>query len=419
MATTRWRGDAPAIAQVDTVQLTNHDAATTYKLTINGKTIGITGQGSNPATATALVSLWNASTTPEFAEVTASANSDTITLTADTAGKPYTCTSSVTGGTGTIGSVTSSTACSGPNFYNVAANWTGNAVPGAGDTAIIDSGADILYGLSNSGATLTLLNIQQGFSGRIGLPYLNTDGTVDYVEYRTTYLTLEATTVNIGAGVGAGSGRIKLNLGSVQTTVNVFNSGNSVEPGIGAVVLRGTHASNALNVTKGDVDVAPFAGETSTLLSLNVGYVTNQTGDSDVYLGSGVTLADATLKVSGGRLETNSATSGSATITVSGGLVVLNSGGQLGLTVRGGEVQYNSTGTLGGNPVVSNSGHLDFSRDLRTKTVTNPLEVFGSQARVSDPFKVVTTLVLDLNEASKLDNLLIGTNVRLTRGTPA
>src|SRR5262249_51904378 len=134
---------------------------------------------------------------------------------------------------------------------------------------------------------------------------------------------------------------------------------------------------------------------------------------------AGVTLTNATLRVTGGRLETNSATSGTATITVSGGTLVLNSGGQVGLTVRGGEVQYNSTGTLGGASVVSNAGHLDFSRDLRSKSVTNPIEVYGASARVSDPHKVVSSLVLDLNEASKLENLLIGTNVRLTRGSPA
>ncbi len=423
MGTLRWRGDAPAIAQVDTLTPANVGIGDTFTATINGKSITVTATAATVANVTGLMTTaWNASAIPEFAEITATDSTTHVTLTADTAGKPFTVTATEADGnasdTQTFTQATT-TACSGPNFWNVAANWSTGAVPIAADDVWIDSGASILYGLSNSGATLASLNIMQSFTGEIGLPYINEDGTIEYTEYRTAYLTLEATVVNIGAGVGTGSGRIKLNLGSVQTTVNVFNSGNTAETGLGSIIIKGTHASNTLNVTKGDVDVAPFAGEAATLLTVNVGYLNNQTGDSDVYLGAGVTLTNATIKVSGGRLETNSATSGTATITVSGGTVVLNSGGQLGLAVRGGEVQYNTTGTLGGNPVVSNSGHLDFSRDLRSKAVTNPIEVYGTQARVSDPHKVVSSLVLDMNETAKLENMLIGTNIRLTRGTPA
>lgn len=422
MSTTRWRGDAPAVAQVDSLTPANVGVGDIFTATINGKTVSVTATAATVANVTGLmVAAWNASTIPEFAEVTAADMTTYVKLTGDTAGNPFTVTSSTTDGNASNTQTfirAAVTACSGPNWWSVAANWSGAAVPTTEDV-VIDSGSDILYGLSNSGNTMASLTIMQSYTGAIGLPYINTDGTVDYIEYRTTYLTQEATTVSIGAGVGSGSGRIKVDLGSVQTTINVFNSGNTIDTGIGAIVLKGTHASNAFNITKGDVDFAPFAGETATLLTVNVGYVNNQTGDSDVYFGSGVTLTNATIKVSGGRMETNSATSGTATIVVSGGTVVLNSGGQLGLTVRGGEVQYNSTGTLGGAPTVSNSGHLDFSRDLRTKTVTNPVEVYGPQAKVSDPHKVVTTLVLDMNETAKLENMLIGTNVRLTRGTPA
>lgn len=420
MATRRWRGDIPAVAQVDTVTISGHDVATTYKLTINGKVVSAVGSGTTTSTATDLTTNWNASTIPEFAEITASSSSNVITLTGDTKGRPFTVTSSVSGGAGTIGAVTSSTAVTGPSFWNKADNWSGAAVPVATDDVYIDSGASILYGLANTGTTLASMNILQSFTGTIGLSHINEDGTIDYTEYRTEFLEIEATTVNIGRGVGAGSGRIKLNLGSVLTTINVFNSGNTLETGLGAIIVKGTNASNTLNVTKGDVDVAPFAGDTATLLTLNVGYMDNQTGDSDVYLSSDVTLTNATIKVAGGRLETNSALGGTGTLTVTGGTVVLNgTGAETGLTIRGGEVQYNTTGTLGGNPVVSDTGFLDFSRDLRTKAVTNPVEVYGAQAKVSDPHKVVTTLVCDLNESALAGNIDFGENVRLTRGTPA
>ena len=85
MATMRWKGAAQAVAQVTTVAITAYDATTTYKLTINGKTVSTSAAGSANATAAALVTAWNASTDPELAEVTASGSTSPLTLTGDTA----------------------------------------------------------------------------------------------------------------------------------------------------------------------------------------------------------------------------------------------------------------------------------------------------------------------------------------------
>ncbi len=54
--------------------------------------------------------------------------------------------------------------------------------------------------------------------------------------------------------------------------------------GLSPVILKGTHASNTLKVESGSVDVAPFAGETATLLTLTA------VGDAFVRTGPGVTL---------------------------------------------------------------------------------------------------------------------------------
>jgi len=62
---------------------------------------------------------------------------------------------------------------------------------------------------------------------------------------------------------------------------------------------------------------------------------------------------------------------------------------------------------------------LNFSQDLRSKAVTNAVEVYGPNARVSDPFKTVATLVLDLNQTANSANLSIGSNLRITRGAVA
>ena len=150
MATTYWLGTATAVAQVDTVQITADDAATTYILTVGGKTITTAGSGTGVNdTATALKDAWNASTVAYFTGVTATSSTDTVTLTADTAGVPFTAASSVTGGTGTIGSVTSSTANAGPNAWDTAENWSGGSVPtGSDDVIIADTSTNICWGLA-------------------------------------------------------------------------------------------------------------------------------------------------------------------------------------------------------------------------------------------------------------------------------
>lgn len=437
MATKIWRGDSPAIAQVDILTIGGTlEVGDLLIATINGKAFSHSATSTTLATAaTAFAAAWNAlsaSAYPEFAEITAAATSGgALTLTADTAGKPFTVTASTTESNGGAADSqtfarTASVANSGPNCADVTTNWSGGT-PVDGDDVVIGAGSSsILYGLDLSSVTPASISISQGFTGKIGLPEVNKDlATSPYYEYRETYLKFgnsgDATNiaVSIGSGDGSGSQRLKLDTGSSQATINVLNSGSPESTGAKAIYWKGTHASNSLTVSKGSIGVAALAGESATLLTLNVGYKTNVAGDCDVLLGSGVTLTDATIKQSGGSLTTNSATSGTATITQTDGKLTLNSGGQVGLSVLGGECIYNSTGTLGGAPVVSGNGHLNFSQDLRSKAVTNAVEVYGPNARVSDPFKTVATLVLDLNQTANSANLSIGSNLRITRGAVA
>ena len=119
----------------------------------------------------------------------------------------------------------------------------------------------------------------------------------DYYEYRETYLKVGATTITIGAGEGEGSQRIKLNTGSVQTTLIVVDSGQSANA-LPAILWKGTHASNVVRVSKGSFGAALHAGETATIATLAVGYRDDQEADAQVYCGAGVTLTD--VDVSGG-----------------------------------------------------------------------------------------------------------------------
>lgn len=430
MATKRWRGDAPAIAQVDTLTVGGTiEVGDKFKATINGKTLSVSATStSTSTTATEIATAWNASTIPEFAEITAAANGAAVTLTADEPGKPFTVTVATTesddgAADNQTFSKASTTANSGPNVVSVAANWEGAAAPADADDIVFDTGSgDVLYDLDQNSVTPATITVAEGFKGKVGLPEINSDdATATYYEYREKYLKYG----NSGDGqtvaltIRGGAGRVKINTGSAQAIWNVTDTSQRLEDNVPAVLLKGTHASNALHVSKGDVGVALFAGETATVLTLNVGYKTNPAGDSQVKLGAGVTLTNATIVQTGGTLDINSATSGTATITQYDGTLTLNAGAQTGLAIRGGDCIYNSTGTLGGNTVVSGSGHLDFSQDLRAKSVTNAIDLFGPSAKVSDPNKVVSSLVIDLDETANGENVNIGTNIRLTRGSTA
>ena len=405
MATHIWRGDAPAVAQVDTVQITGYDAATTYIIMINGKTVSVPGTTDANGTATALAAAWNASTIPEFEEITASASTDTVTLTADTAGVPFTAVSSVSGGGGTIGAVTNATANAGPNVW-AANNFDSGALPANGDTVIVEnSSSEILYGLDQSAVTLAVLTIRQSFTGKIGLPRSNANG---YVEYRETFLAISATTINVGEGEGNGSGRIKLDTGANQAALNVHNKATRAETGIACLLWKGTHADNTLNVIKGDVGVAFFGGETATVATLKVGYLSNQSGDSSVVCGSGTTLT--TVEVRGGQVELNSNVT---TITQTGGSVNLRGSATVTTwNLDGGIAYYCSSGTA--TLINVGGGVLDFRRDMQARTVANLNAYQG--AAIHDPFKTVTwTNGLDLHRCSPSEvTLNIGQHQTLT-----
>ncbi len=179
--------DAAAVAQVRQAEITAYDAATTYSVTINGKTISTLGTGGTVSTtATALVALLNAATAPpEFLEVSWSTNAGIVIGTMDTDGKPFDCTSDASGGTGTMDAFADTTANSGPNVL-IAANVKdvsddSRALPGAADTLTLESLAvDLLYALDAlSGVTLAALNIEASFTGRAALQPVDEDGATD------------------------------------------------------------------------------------------------------------------------------------------------------------------------------------------------------------------------------------------------
>ena len=73
-----WTGQAPAVAQVTTIQVTAYAAGTTYTITVGGVLISVIGQGTINATAAALAAAWNASTHPYCTGVTATVPGGTL-----------------------------------------------------------------------------------------------------------------------------------------------------------------------------------------------------------------------------------------------------------------------------------------------------------------------------------------------------
>jgi hypothetical protein len=375
-STITWRGDAAAVAQVTTLTVGGTiEADDLFKITIGNKVLTVVAGSTVAATvASNIATAFNALTqtqAPEFFEISAAANGADVVLTAKTAGKPFTATPSTTetgGGAADDQTFTSdaTTASAGPNDVSTAANYSGGVLPGNGDTLVIENNSSsLLYGLTAlSSVTLASFNIARSFTGYVGLPRTNGSGNTAYAEYRNQYMVVGATAWNIGDGAGNGSQRMKLDFGSVQYAGKVYFTGTTAERDIPTLLLKGTHASNVLSVYRGDVGVAFFAGETSTIATLNINYVNNVLGDATVELGPGVTLT--TVNQIGGRLTEQS---NITTLNNFAGEVTIKGAATLATGTVGGTLWDRSSGTYTALSLLTN-GKYDNTQGV-AKTITD------------------------------------------------
>jgi trimeric autotransporter adhesin len=411
MTTKIWSGNAAPVTQVTTLTPASPIENDTFTVTVNNKQVSYqTALGTVADVCNGLATALANCAFAEFKEFVPQSTGGTITLTGLTAGVPFTATPSVV----TSGSATFTAAvtlpCTGPNFWDNAANWSTNSIPANGDDVVFSSGnVACTYNLTQSSITLESLILYQGYTGTIGLPLSNNKG---YYEYRPTELAVSATTINVGQLTGQGSGRVKLNVGVNACTLNIYATGQPLDQGNPALTWRGTSGSNVVNVNKGQVGIAFFPGNTATVESLNIGYVSNVTGDAQLTVGAGTLLT--TVTQNGGNVTLYG---GMTTLLVTAGAcVVYGTGPVSNLTVnQSGSVTWNSTGTVGGNPVVADKGVLDFSKDQQAKTVTNPIQKYGDASQVLDPYQVVTSLAVILEQSDDLSGLELGENLTLTR----
>lgn len=381
MATIRWRGNASEVAQVTTVTPANVEVGDVFSLTMNGRMVSYTAVAPTVADVTAgLAAAWTASSLPEFLEATASDSGSEVVLTAATAGIPFeVSTSTVNGGgtnTQTLTAVTT-TPSSGRHHWDTAANWSTGALPVVGDDVFIeDSETSILYGLDQSAVTLTSLHITASYTGEIGLATTNETGPSNYPEYRLQELQVGATTVGIGSGNGIGSGRIRLDTGSNAAAITVHTTGIASDNDQYAFQWKGANAGNTLAIYAGSVGVATGGGESATVATLRM-------SGGDVRCASGVNLT--TLERSGGGhmvIESSATTLNQS----SGETLVLGTGTLSTINIDGGRIDYRSSGTIVDVTLDGPDAILDFSVDLRPRTVTDLTLLRGA---LLDPHQTV------------------------------
>lgn len=399
MAKNIWRGDATAIAQVNTWTFAGTWLTTeTITVTINDETVVMVTGSATIATFLAAIQLaLAASTIPEFQEVLWTNPSGTTILgTAATAGIPFTATFSTNSASGTIDGGTSTTGAAtvpsaGPADWSTAANWTTGSEPANGDDVYFTNSANpVMYGLNQSAVTLNSLNVDMSYSpstggAGIGLPRTNGTGTSAYLEYRPTELAISWGTCTIGTGTGSGCGRIKLNSGTVQGVLNVLNTGQPIETGLRTVQWRGTNASNVVNASKGSVAAATFPTDTATIVTLNLAWQSQQAGDVDFFSGPGCTLT--TINKTGGAAEFNSSFT---TLNQGPGAVgdtVLTAGTPGTVICTGGRVLWRGAGNYT-QATVGATGIVDFREGAGVVTGTNTTLKAG--ASFYDPGKRIT-----------------------------
>ncbi len=410
-----------AVNEVETVELTGGPTGGTYTLTFNAETTA--GIAYNASAATVLAALEGLATpVPGDFTVTGAAGGPwTVTFTGAYAASNVTAMTgsgaSLTGGGSQTLTASTTTTATGPNNWNDAENFSTGSLPANTDTVVIDdpNAGDILWNLDAlSAVTLAKLVVRQSFANkRIGL----SDHNGLYYEYRPVELKIGATSIEIGNGDGSGPILVRLDTQAVLTAIEVLNSGRSQDDSLKAVTWKGTHASNTAEILGGEFAAAIDQADVATLLTMRI-LASEVAGSApNVFCGPGTTLG--TVEADGGDVVLNSAIV--TALTVNDGEVLLRGAGAVAqLNVLGGKVVYNTSGTLGGNTIVAGDGVLDFSQDMSTKTITNPIEVQSKDAQVNDPNKVTSGLVLDFNYVDvEINGMSVGRNRRITFGTPA
>lgn len=402
MATIYWTGNAHSVKQINTITVAGTwAAADTVTLTINGKDLVVTCGSTTTTTATvaaAIKEAWASATRldgsssssnatsnfggqefGEFREVTATVSGSVVTLTANTAGKPFTLSVAETA----AGSATLATAQANTGKWNWdnGDNWSGGSVPTNDDVVVFkDSDVSCRYGLPNASLEVTIEQ-WMSYTGEVGLPAINVDDpSYSYYEYRQRYVRLDdaGTGTNIAHRFGLGkdgNGCRLFNLkhSTVKCSPVVYNTAAPLPSRTGTKALNicCTANTSTLNILGGSVDFSSQDSGTSAFVTLK-----HSGGDS-----RGVTAIYTTagaVEVSGGTCLIG----GSGAINevkVSGGALRLeNQTGTISSLVGlGGTIDYCSAATI--TAMTLSGGAFDARSGSGTFTVTSAALYAGSK----------------------------------------
>lgn len=406
MANKRFIGNVAPVADVWTYTVVTVTAMTVHGITCNGKTISITlGSGETTSTAASkLLAAIQATLAGEFQEYVWTVDAAVVTGTAKTAGIPGTFTNASTGGT--AGTLSNATPATGPNFINLAANWSGAALPVDGDDWYLDAGSpDMLYGLEYffDNTIRPAAIYMDDYGGSIGLPAVRGSNAfaigpssgVSYPEYRPRYLKLPTGSITIHYGRGRTvPTRGQFHLAGTGTSIYVHGARSPANGEPASVYIQGSTSHPLLSVTQGHVAVAAEFGQTGGFDEVRIGDEGNASEDAKVIFGEGATVP----------LITNLSGRSEAANTVTSLYMGLNAiehvqtYGDLTAVVYGGTVIHNSDGTivfdLDGDRSV-----LDFSKDPRTRDVGSGCSVLNG-ARMLDPGNTRGTSEIEFDDTS-------------------
>jgi hypothetical protein len=405
-ATQVYTGTVTAVAQVTTVQVTAYDAATTYTITAgispNTHAVSVVGNTDVDTTASDLRVACAASSHPYFTNITFTVATDTVTCTASTAGAPFTIASSVTGGAGTIGAASTTTANDGPNVFNSAGNWASGVAPVNTDTVYKQPGSPPWCWNIDTSLTGITLNLPDGI-GNIGLNSAafatSADGaTVDTSkpEYREPYFKADWTTCSIGLSDGPSSvtspTRLMLwNEKAGSSTTNVYSvSGVSADAGKPTLRLHTINSGADINVVSaiGGWGLAvDTKDEVSTAGDIQV---TADSSATKTYLGEGSTWTSFIQR--NGTSQIFNANAGATTTKVRGGTCEMLGAWTTGPTIvvnKGGTLLWSATGA--GISTLTISGTFDSRKALAAPVINAFVPTPGATLLAGDLGMVYST----------------------------
>lgn len=372
-----YTGNAPRVAQINTITPGTVLIGSTFTITINGKNVTYTATVATVANVTAgLVALLNSVTSPppaEFQEITWTDQTTFVKGVNIISGVPFVQTSSATGVGATNATVTT-VANSGPHDASLAKNWSGNTVPVDGDYLYFDNlDVDVLYGIDYlTKAVLAngvhLISVSSAFSGSFGLPKYNPNG---YLEYRPTYFQLpmfDSSSYFRYAGTGS---RAKFDLAGNDIANIVVNNTGTSDDLLAPLIIKDVENGSFIDVYKGRVQVAIEPGDGVTFDTVVIGFLTDPVNDAYLEFGS---LSVTSVKATGGILHIPSA----PLLVMTGEAVVYATGAVLNIYNYGNTLYYLGAGLTISNYIGGADSTINFNQLLAPRTVDAIILYAGS-----------------------------------------